>query len=128
MVAAHDTWWADQVREIAEERSGWVHRLLIHSRKRKPNCLTLEDVVDMAIRSEGRCEVSGVPFNFEVHGKRRPFAPSIDRIDSDKGYSPENTRLVCHAVNVGMNCWGDGPFLRICRALAARDIAKLAGL
>jgi hypothetical protein len=129
LVAQHDSWWAEQVREAAESRSPWVSRLLVQVRKgRKANSLDLADVVHMAVRSQGRCEVSGLPFSFEVHGKRRPFAPSIDRISSDEGYTPANTRLVCYAVNVGMNCWGDVPFLRICRALAVKDISALAGL
>ena len=114
---------------MAENRSPWVARLLVQCRKGyKKNSLGLSDIVHMAIRSGGRCEVSGVPFNFDYHGKRRPYAPSIDRINSDVGYTPENSRLVCYLVNVGMNCWGDEQFLRVCRAVAARDMAKLAGL
>lgn len=129
LVAQHDTAWAEEIRQAAESRSPWVNRLLMQCRKgTKPNSLELADVVHMAVRSQGRCEVSGLPFNFEVHGKRRPFAPSIDRIDSSVGYTPTNSRLVCFAVNVGMNCWGDAPFLRICRALAVKDLSAMAGV
>lgn len=129
LIAEHDTAWAAEIEAAASGRSPWVMRLLMQCRKgRKPNTLDLADITHMAIRSGGRCEVSGLPFSFEVHGKRKPFAPSIDRVDSSVGYTPENTRLVCYAVNVAMNCWGDAPFLRICRAVAVKDMIALADL
>lgn len=60
-------------------------------------------------RSNGFCEVTGVPFSDAKYSgsKRRPFSASIDRIDSGKGYSYENCRLVCLAVNFAMSEWGD---------------------
>lgn len=36
-----------------------------------------------------------------------PYAPSIDRKDSTKGYTRENCRIVCAAANFAMNTWGD---------------------
>jgi hypothetical protein len=62
----------------------------------------------MAERAKGRCEVSGIPFNFKKReGKRRrPWVPSIDRIVAGGPYSFENCRLVCSGVNYAMNEWG----------------------
>lgn len=59
-------------------------------------------------RSDGRCEVTGIPFTLanETKSKRRPFAPSLDRIDSERGYSPGNVRLVCICVNAALSDWG----------------------
>jgi hypothetical protein len=53
---------------------------------------------------------------------RRPFAPSLDRIDSNQPYSRRNCRLVLQAVNFALNAWGDDVFLAI-----AEDAIKLRG-
>lgn len=70
--------------------------------------ITLGDVEALWDVSGGRCAVSGVPFDFEriAASRRRPFAASIDRIDCAKGYTRENSRLVCVAVNYAMGDWG----------------------
>ncbi len=56
----------------------------------------------------GVCELSGLPFFFRV-GKERPhpYAPSIDRIDSSKGYLQSNCRLVLWCLNAGMLDFGE---------------------
>ena len=62
---------------------------------------------------EGRCAVSGLEFSeTQVGGgkARRPYAPSLDRIDPRRGYEPDNVRLVCAVANFAMNAWGLNPF------------------
>ena len=62
-------------------------------------------------RCEGRCAVSGLEFSeVQVGGgrARRPYAPSLDRIDTRRGYEPDNVRLVCAVANFAMNAWGLG--------------------
>jgi len=78
-------------------------------------------------RCEGRCAVSGLPFSLaEIgHGRaRRPFAPSLDRIDPALGYTPENLRLVCVAANFGMNAWGQEVYLHVARGAVAKADAN----
>lgn len=60
-----------------------------------------------------RCSVTNTPFSLEVisHDGRKPFAPSIDRIDSAAGYVEGNCRIVCLAANIAMNTWGDSILL-----------------
>lgn len=55
----------------------------------------------------GRCEVTGLPFVIVTGRDHLPYSPSIDRIDSDLGYTPDNCRLVITALNVGKNRWSD---------------------
>lgn len=52
------------------------------------------------------CNVSGMPFQIPLVG-RGPYSPSIDRIDSSKGYTPENTQFVTCFYNMAKNEWGE---------------------
>lgn len=75
-------------------------------------------------RAAGRCEISGIPFELDGQkGRRRPFAPSLDRIDSSLGYAGDNCRLVCALANVAMNEWGLQPVIRFAFALTQNSIA-----
>jgi len=50
--------------------------------------------------SLGRCEITGICFEFSKEsGDVNFFAPSIDRIDSSKGYTRANSRLVVWGYN-----------------------------
>jgi hypothetical protein len=69
--------------------------------------LAQTDVVDLQRRIDaGFCEVTGTPFDLEVD---KFNSPSLDRIDSSKGYSPDNVRVVCAALNYAMHDWGANP-------------------
>lgn len=73
-----------------------------------------------------RCALSNVPFDLIPHGHGRaprPFAPSIDRIDSKHGYTEGNVRIVCWAANCLLGTWGDEPALRVI-AGAAKTLPK----
>lgn len=69
----------------------------------------------------GRCAISKLPFDMSYgNGKPGPrmFAPSIDRIDSARGYTIENCRFVLVAVNALKHAGTDADLLRIARAIA----------
>lgn len=52
-----------------------------------------------------RCAMTGIEFNFEKSKKNLRY-PSIDRIDSNKGYTLSNMWIVCTAVNLGKSQFG----------------------
>lgn len=71
--------------------------------------LTSEQIKLLWLRCSGKCEVSGIAFDVSCEDgrhKRRPWAPSLDRVDSAIGYTFSNVRVVCVAVNLAMNQWG----------------------
>jgi hypothetical protein len=105
----------------------WAQRLYVGTRKRagvrgvkfdlKPSAMLY-----LVWRSEGLCEVSGLPFDLAKAGpkKWRPFAPSLDRIDPAGHYRIGNLRLVCLITNVAMHGWGEQPLRTLAKALLAK--------
>lgn len=91
-----------------------------------PFALSRPDFDSIVARSGYQCEVSGIPLSLgwrEGAQKNRPWAPSLDRINSAKGYTADNCRLVCVAVNLAMSEWGEGVLQRIAKALSNRCVA-----
>lgn len=68
------------------------------------------------IIDEGVCQLTGLPFDL-THGCRKPNAPSLDRIDSTKGYVPGNVRVVLWQVNAMMNEYGEDALLEVADAI-----------
>lgn len=63
---------------------------------------------------EGRCALTGIAFEYkDANGRQRPFSPSIDRVDNSRGYTKDNCRLICTALNVAFSDWGEDVFLRL---------------
>lgn len=77
-----------QVRFLAAK-----HRAI---RKKIPFEITLEDLENLLISQNGVCYYTGLPF-INDYSKGRSI--SIDRIDSSKGYTKDNIRLICSLVN-----------------------------
>lgn len=69
----------------------------------------------------GSCEISNIPFDYVKTHKSHfnPFNPSIDRIDSTKGYTQDNCRIVLACINMGIGEWGLDTYLDV----AAKAIA-----
>lgn len=97
----------DIVRYVAKKVA--VARGNAKKRRGIPFSITKDDVVALVVAQRFRCAVTGVRFSLDTLGphKDRPFAPSIDRVDSDQGYVPGNCRIVCVATNFAMNRWGE---------------------
>lgn len=88
-----------------------------------PFSLSEMDVVEMALKSKGFCAVTKVQLRIGYSarkGQRRPWHPSIDRIDSRDGYTRSNCRIVCVAANLAMSTWGDWVLLEMLSSMRAK--------
>lgn len=73
----------------------------------------------------GCCILTGLPFDVVCRNpigvrKFNPFSPSLDRISPAVGYTPDNTRLVCTAINLALNDFGEDVFAKVARAYLER--------
>ena len=88
----------------AETPSGRAASLCAMARARcRKNGLPFALSVEFVARriASGACEVSGIAFDLRVgHRRLSPWAPSIDRIDSEKGYTVENVQIVVSMLNL----------------------------
>ena len=109
-------------REHAESVRGRLVMVLgsARSRSRRYNRaydLDIEWLLNLHSKQSGCCLLTGIPLEFSVNANKTrrfiPFAPSLDRIDSDDGYTKDNTRLVCVAVNLALNRFGEDLFTRV---------------
>lgn len=109
---------------VPERTAEALHKSIVKNAKVKGRAveITREDVRQMIDDSGGVCAVTGIPFDGRKDDtlRIRPWMPSIDRIDPAGPYSRSNTRVVCAAVNLAMNQFGEATFLRIAAAAVLR--------
>lgn len=108
----------DREYQSKYRRRNRARDLIRHARTRADRksieCDLLEHLQDVQARIDaGVCELTGVPFNL---GEGRTFdSPSIDRIDPTRGYTYDNIRIICHAMNSALGDWGEEKLLEILR-------------
>jgi len=78
---------------------------LKHSRYVGTKALTweieVEDVLSLWDKQEGRCALTGLLMTYHKDGNgKKDLNASIDRIDPEIWYVPNNIQLVCSRVNV----------------------------
>lgn len=89
----------NKVRAISEKGYRTVKgraRNLFHTCKSRAKKKSLDFTLTktwIEIRLQlGVCELTGLPFSMD---RDNPFTPSVDRIDTSKGYTEDNCRLIC---------------------------------
>lgn len=111
---------ATAYRQTSRGRAGL---LLWHATKRaKDNDLECTlDVINLTARiAKGFCEVTGLPFDLKPGSFRHhanPWAPSLDRKNSSKGYTPDNVQVVVAAYNYAKSEWSSNVLLTLARAI-----------
>lgn len=84
------------------------------AQKSLPFEISLDWMLAECEKQGNRCALTGIPFRMSrTEARNRPFAPSIDRISSFEGYTTANSRVICLAVNLALNQWGDATFAEV---------------
>lgn len=68
------------------------------------------------------CPKCGIEFSYDLNIKMNPFAPSIDRVDSNKGYTKDNCRVVSWMYNCGKSTYTDDVLYIICKAVIDNNV------
>jgi hypothetical protein len=116
---------AEQYSQIDDNLPLYLNRLLykrnnIEGKSRKN--IDREQLMDLWLRQDGRCAMSGVPMTCRTkQGERFPYNASIDRIVAGGPYERDNIQLVCTIVNTLMKDFSKEDFVRLCASVSARS-------
>jgi len=96
-----------------------LKRLLYYSRvrakeKNLPNTLTFEWMCE---NTKDCCPKSGIEYSYDLSKHRNPFAPSIDRADITKGYTPGNCQIVSWIYNCAKCTFSDDVLYNVCKRI-----------
>lgn len=123
--------WAGQGEIIENNRLDGYFRVRQQAAKQRAKMagreftLPLHWAADQYIAQRGQCALSGVTMR-PAEGLMDPFCPTIDRIDSAIGYTPENCHLVALQVNLAKNKMSTEDFIRMCRRVSAHGRKRIA--
>lgn len=76
--------------------------------------ITIEYIWKLFIKQDKKCILSGVELNFQSRGDLRDGTASLDRIDSDKGYTEDNVQWVHKDLNLMKLDFKQKEFIKWC--------------
>lgn len=102
------------------ELIGAVYSKIISSaRARKITVeITIQDLWDAFLKQDRKCALSGIEITLPKYGKDSKSTASVDRIDSNKGYSKDNIQWVHKNINFMKQEYTQEEFIQFCKAVA----------
>lgn len=79
-----------------------------HREEAGKHTIDYDTIISMLEKQDGKCKLSGIPLEYKSNSLNNI---SIDRIDSNKGYTKDNIQLVTWAVNQSKNNLTNEQFL-----------------
>lgn len=130
---------SDKIRERYESHKGVIpfgfengvdeyspyRYFLRKANNRNKECdLDLPYLKELWEKQNGICSLSGIKMKLPATGKEwegwgnDPDKPSLDRIDSSKGYTKGNVRFITYMANMCKSTWTDEQVIEFCKATA----------
>jgi hypothetical protein len=117
----------DDDRRAVRMKDDTYRRAEARAKKFGRELMTRAEFDAMWERAGAKCELTGVAFRIrpaDCVDRMWPWGASLDRIDNSKGYAYGNSRLVCIAMNMALQDFGEDVF----RVLALSYKMYQAGL
>lgn len=76
--------------------------------------LTIEQAWKLFIKQNGKCAISGLELKLKINSSKGLSTASLDRIDSTKGYTLENSQWVHKNINIMKNTLDQKQFVSYC--------------
>lgn len=119
-----------------EVPGSFINRITSRSKKSNREVeIDAKDVYDLWIKQNKKCALSGLPIDFINTNKGTPDKPwskydlictaSLDRIDSNKGYTPDNIQLLHKDVNMIKKEYDQNYFLTLCRLITENIVDSI---
>ena len=86
--------------------------------------LTKEFLLDLWDKQEGKCALTGLDMTYDRYTGRTYTNVSIDRIDTNKGYTKDNVQLVCMAANQAKSDLTDEQLYQVCKGIVDKYESK----
>lgn len=108
-----------------------------HTRRSKEMdfTITLDDIKCQYAKQDGKCALSRLQFTHNAYTNSKEnshninkWNVSIDRIDSNKGYTKDNIQLVCAIINRMKTDLDEKEFLLLCNDIALANSDKITKL
>jgi hypothetical protein len=108
-----------EFRATKEGRAGKLLNAAYSRTQKSGGIVTIDKQWILNKLNLGICEITKLPFDLNSSKTfRNPYSPSLDRIDnSNKDYTPENTRVVLTSVNICLSEFGEEKLYPILKAM-----------
>lgn len=84
--------------------------------------ITVEFLWDLFLKQDRKCAITNIPINFNTNfGKIFDGSASLDRIDSNKGYTKDNVQWVHKTINMMKNKLSMNEFTEWCKLVAKNN-------
>lgn len=105
------------------------YRTLVNRNREKGKELsvTIDDLIEQWNLQNGICEFTGIKLilsSYTKIEKSNIYSASLDRIDSNIGYTKENIRWVSRAINFMKNSMSDDETWEVCKLISDNYIKK----
>lgn len=89
-----------------------------------------DDILELYLKQGKKCALTGIEMLPLPGWKtlKNKWRPSIDRIDSSKGYTIDNIQIVCAIVNIMKQDLPQSLFIKLCRQVVSHHADKLDSL